>query len=113
MLGSCPENPGKNVAAGELVTLEHTPPKPFGGATICLTCRSCNAAASGSLDQALALMNRELSGGGVKVRLNIVGTEQTTHLLSDSALRTRLAKLASNPGAKQLSDQLVGRKLLL
>ena len=100
--------------AGETVTLEHVPPKALGGSVLCLTCAPCNAGAGGSLDQAAATMNREMTGRGPEVRLNIYGTEHTTHLLSDGDARARLARLAaSNPTAAQLQGQLGGREIRL
>ena len=60
------------------------------------------------------MMNREMTGRGTKVRLNVFGTEHATQFLSDSALRERLARLAANnPGAMQLQSQLGGQRLLL
>ena len=50
--------------AGETVTLEHVPPKALGGSVLCLTCAPCNAGAGGSLDQAAATMNREMTRPG-------------------------------------------------
>ena len=55
------------VRAGETVSLEHVPAKAVGGSVMCLTCTRCNAhAGGGTADQALAMMDRETSGGGVK-----------------------------------------------
>ena len=104
----------EDAEAGQTVTLEHVPPKAIGGSVMCLTCESCNAGAGGSLDQAVAMMNRAMTGAGVKVRANVFGTEHTTYFLSDDALRTRLDRLAaSNPGARELQRQLDGQRLVL
>ena len=81
---------------------------------MCLTCTACNAGASASLDQAAAMMNREMSGQGTRVRLNVFGTEHTTYFVSDSVARARLARLvANNPAAEKFESQLRGREIRL
>ena len=105
------------VRAGVTVSLEHVPPKAVGGSVMCLTCTRCNAHAGGTADQALAMMHREMSGGGAKVKLNVFGTEHTTYSLpNDDALRKRIAKLAiRSPGVKNLQRKIEseGRKTVL
>ena len=105
------------VRAGETVSLEHVPPKAVGGSVMCLTCTRCNAHAGGTADQALAMMDREMSGGGVKVKLNVFGTEHTTYSLpNDDALQERIAKLSvRNPGVTNLQKKVEseGRKTVL
>lgn len=103
--------------AGTTVTLEHVPPKAVGGSVMCLTCTKCNAHAGSTVDQAVALMDREMSGGGVKVALDVFGTKHTTYFLpDDDALQKRIANLSvRNPGVKDLQEQIKsdGRKTVL
>ena len=104
------------VRAGVTVSLEHVPPKAVGGSVMCLTCTRCNAHAGGTADQALAMMDREMSGGGAKVKLNVFGTEHTTYSLpDDDALQQRIAKLSvRNLGVTNLQKEVEaeGRKLV-
>lgn len=103
--------------AGATVTLEHVPAKAVGGSVMCLTCTRCNAYAGGTVDQAAAMMDREMSGGGVKVALDVFGTKHTTHLLpDDDALQKRIANLSvGNPGVRDFQKQIEseGRKTVL
>lgn len=105
------------VRAGATVTLEHVPPKAVGGFVMCLTCTQCNAHAGGTVDQALAMVDREMSGGGAKVSLNIFGTKHTTRFLPDAAaVRKRIAKLSvRNPGVKDCERKMKseGREFVL
>ena len=103
--------------AGATVTLEHVPPKAVGGSVMCLTCTRCNAHAGGTVDQAIAMMGREMSGGGVKLALDVFGTKHTTYSLpDDDALQERIAKLSvRNPSVKDFQKQIEskGRKTVL
>ncbi len=94
--------------------MELVPPKAVGGSVRCLTCTPCNSAAGKGLDQAVTMLNREMTGRGTKVRLDIFGTAHTTYFLSDSDAKLRLARLTErNPGAQKLRDELAGKEILL
>ena len=74
---SCPIclNPFTRVqaSAGRVVTLEHVPPKSFGGKARCLTCKQCNSGTGRNIDQAAALANQER----VHVTVDIMGKRDT------------------------------------
>ena len=104
--------------AGETATLEHAPPKAVGGSVMCLTCTSCNAGASGSLDQAVAMRNSAIrdheAGRGTKMELDIFGTKHTTYFSPDGIAKSRLySKFASSPLARRFLDESSGREILL
>ena len=104
----------EEVRVGKTATLEHVPPKAVGGSVMCLTCTVCNAGAGGGLDQAAAMANREVTGQGTKVRINICGGDHTTYFLSDSDARAKLERLAiSDPATRQLQRRLDGQEIVL
>ena len=89
-----------DAACGNVVTLEHVPPKSVGGVERCLTCSDCNDSAGRTIDQAVATRSRAItdaeSGRGVKLEINAFGTKRTTYLspvgITKDNLNTRLAR---------------------
>ena len=106
------------VERGVDVTLEHVPPKTLGGSVRCLTCADCNSSASRHLDQAAAMLNRakenRKAGRGRQVELDVFGTKHSTYFSPEGITTSELSRrIADNPNAASMVDQLPGRKFLL
>ena len=104
--------------AGQVVTLEHVPPKTLGGSVRCLTCADCNKMSGRSLDQAAAMRNNSIkdleSGRGNKIEIDIFGTKHTTYIRPDGFTKEGLPRrLANNQDAMSLFNQLSDQKILL
>lgn len=70
------------------MTLEHAPPRTLGGKEVCLTCRSCNRAASRHLDQAVAMLKKEIANrriGRRTMELHLFGSTYTFSLWSEGS----------------------------
>lgn len=96
------------VRTGDGATLEHAPPKAVGGREVCLTCRSCNALASATSDQAI-----KRTRAPPEVTIDVHGRKRTARFWADGIPPERMPyRFADTPAGKEAERALGGEAVL-